>query len=215
MKVALIDAADLDLEIDQLDPDRHHHTRQKVVHPQRKVDDIVHVLLAGPSEGRDMLLRDERIAQGVVLVAIFDDGPRQRRTLFDPEAFRHRTGGEIAHDHFQRNDLAGPAQLFAHVQTTDEMGRHADVVQTGHEEFRQPVVQHALALDHVLFLGVEGGGIILEVLHDRARLGAFIQDLGLAFIDFLASCHGRTASSDAARESRLCALLVYLVICRK
>ena len=35
------------------------------------------------------------------------------------------------------------------------------------------------------------GGIILEILHDRARFGAFIQDFGLAFVNLLATRHVR------------------------
>ena len=44
------------------------------------------------------------------------------------------------------------------------------------------VVEDALALDLVVLLVVEGGGVILEVLHERARLRAFIENLGLAFV---------------------------------
>jgi len=69
------------------------------------------------------------------------------------------------------------------------MGRHADLVETGHEIFRQAVVQHALALDHVVFLGVEGGGVVFEILNEGSRFGAFIQDLGLALVHLGASCH--------------------------
>jgi hypothetical protein len=92
---------------------------------------------------------------------------------------------KVAHDHFQRDDLDLADQLFAHVDAADEVVGHADIGQPGHEEFRQAVVQHALALDRGLFLGVEGGGVILEILDQGARLGAFVQDLGLAFVDLL------------------------------
>ena len=71
------------------------------------------------------------------------------------------------------------------------MGGHTDLAQTVHEELAQQVVQNALAFDHVLLLGVEGGGVILKILHDGARLGSFEQGLRLAFVDFLATCHGQ------------------------
>ena len=53
----------------------------------------------------------------------------------------------------------------------------------GEDEFGNAVVQHALAVDHGLLLGVEGGGVVLEVDDDGAGLGAFIEDLGLALVD--------------------------------
>jgi hypothetical protein len=53
-------------------------------------------------------------------------------------------------------------QLLAHVEPADEMGRHADVVQMLEDVLRNPVVEHALAVDHLVLLGIEGGGIILE-----------------------------------------------------
>ena len=45
------------------------------------------------------------------------------------------------------------------------------------------VVEHALAFDQRVLLGVEGGRIVLEMLDERAGLGPFVQDLGLAFVD--------------------------------
>ena len=55
--------------------------------------------------------------------------------------------------------------------------------------FRDPVVEDALALDHLVFLGIEGGRIVLEVLDQGSRLGAFVQDLGLAFVDAASAAH--------------------------
>jgi hypothetical protein len=45
------------------------------------------------------------------------------------------------------------------------------------------VVEHALAGDRAALLRVEGGGVVLEILNERARFGAFEQDLGLALVD--------------------------------
>jgi hypothetical protein len=41
-----------------------------------------------------------------------------------------------------------------------------------------------------VLLGVEGCGVVLEVLDQRARFGALIEDLGLALIDAAAAVHG-------------------------
>src|SRR5690606_5428788 len=62
----------------------------------------------------------------------------------------------------------------------------ADRAQFGHDVLADPVVQHALAFEAGLLLAVEGGGVVLEILDQSARLGAFVENLGLAFVDFLA-----------------------------
>ena len=46
-----------------------------------------------------------------------------------------------------------------------------------------------LAFDGGLLFGVEGGRIILEILDQRSRLGAFVKGLRLTFVDFLAARH--------------------------
>ncbi len=107
-----------------------------------------------------------------------------------PSRVRQRSGGEVAHHHLERDDLDHPHQLLAHVQAADEMRGHADGVQPGHEEFRQPVVQHALAFDRLPGARhADRAAIVLEVLDQRSRLGAFVEDLRLAFVDLLATCH--------------------------
>ena len=71
------------------------------------------------------------------------------------------------------------------------MGRNADVVQMLEDVFGNAVVEHALAFDHLVLFGVEGGGVVLEILDQRSRLRAFIEDLGLAFINAAAAAHRR------------------------
>jgi hypothetical protein len=69
------------------------------------------------------------------------------------------------------------------------MGWHADVRQPQHQEFRNPVVEHALAGNGALFLVIEGGRVVLEVLHERARLGPLEHDFRLALVYPSASGH--------------------------
>jgi len=69
------------------------------------------------------------------------------------------------------------------------MGRHPDVVEVLKQVLRNPVVEDALALDHLVFLGIERGRIVLEVLDQGSRLGAFIKHLGLAFINAASTAH--------------------------
>jgi hypothetical protein len=69
------------------------------------------------------------------------------------------------------------------------MGRHPDVVEVLKQVLRNPVVEDALALDHLVFLGIERGRIVLEVLDQGSRLRAFVKDLGLAFINAASTAH--------------------------
>jgi hypothetical protein len=54
---------------------------------------------------------------------------------------------------------------------------------------RNPVVEDAFALDHLVFLGIERGRIVLEVLDQGSRLRPFVKDLGLAFINAASTAH--------------------------
>ena len=69
------------------------------------------------------------------------------------------------------------------------MGGNADIIQVLEHEFGNPVVQDTLAFDDFMLLGVEGGGVILEVLDEGARLGALIEDFGLAFVNATTAVH--------------------------
>ena len=113
------------------------------------------------------------------------------RAFLDAEPRRQRARGDIAHDHFERNDLHFANQLLAHVEPADEMRRHADIVQVLEQILGDPVVQHSLAFDDLVFLGVERCRIVLEMLNERSRLGAFIEDFGLAFVNAAAAVHGQ------------------------
>jgi hypothetical protein len=53
------------------------------------------------------------------------------------------------------------------------------LVELGEDELADAVVEHALALDHRLLLGVEGGCVVLEVNDDGARLGPSYRILAL------------------------------------
>ena len=69
------------------------------------------------------------------------------------------------------------------------MGRHPDIVEVLEYIFRDAVVEDALAFDHFVLFGVEGGGVVLEMLDQRTWLGAFIEDLRLALINAAAATH--------------------------
>ena len=69
------------------------------------------------------------------------------------------------------------------------MGRNPDVVEVLEDVFGDPVVEDALAFDHLVLLRIEGGRVVLEVLDQRSGLRSFIEDLRLAFIDAATAAH--------------------------
>ena len=75
--------------------------------------------------------------------------------------------------------------------------------------FGDAVVEDALAVDNRMLLGIEGGRVVLEVLDQRARLRALIEDFGLAFVDAAAAVHGshRSGYVDAWRGAARAELL--------
>ena len=127
-----------------------------------------------------------------------------------PNRLRQRAGGDVAADHLQGDDLHLLDQLLAQVQPLDEVVLHADRVQPRHHIFADAVVDDALAFQHGLLLGVEGGGVVLEVLDQGAGLGTLVEDLRLALVDLLAAGHacsllparGHGPGNESARGSR-------------
>jgi hypothetical protein len=107
----------------------------------------------------------------VVLVVELDDRARQLRAFLDAEARRQRAGGDVAHHDLERDDLDFADQLLAHVEPADEVRRDADLVEMLEDVLGDAVVEHALAVDDLVLLLVEGGGVVLEELDERARLG--------------------------------------------
>ena len=77
--------------------------------------------------------------------------------------------------------------MLAHVETADEMGRHADIGEKREDVLGNAIVEHALAADRAAFLRIERGSVVLEILDERARFGTLVKDLGLAFVDLAAA----------------------------
>src|SRR5204862_94469 len=110
-----IEAAELELEVDEADADPEEEAGQEVVDPERNLHDLVEVVGAGPAKGGDVLLGDQRIAQLVLLQIIFNDRARQRRPLGDTKPLGERSRRDIAHDDPYRDDLDLAHKLLAHV----------------------------------------------------------------------------------------------------
>ena len=69
------------------------------------------------------------------------------------------------------------------------MRRHADLAEALEDVLGDAVVEHALAFDQRVLLGVERGRVILEMLDERAGLGALVEHLGLALVDATTLVH--------------------------
>ena len=70
------------------------------------------------------------------------------------------------------------------------MMRYANFCQCWHQMGTDQIIQQPLAIDDSFFLGIEGGGVILEILHQHAILWPGIENLGLAFIKGNRFCGG-------------------------
>ena len=151
-----------------------------------------------------MLVGDHRVAERVILVIIFDDGPRQLGAFLDAEALGQRSRGDVAHHDFDRDDLDLPDQLLAHVQPADEVRRHADRRERGKDVLGNAVVDHAFAADRAALLRIERGRIVLEILDQGAGLRTLVKDLGLALVDLAAASHWRSVTpTRTGKERRL------------
>src|SRR4051812_16388008 len=182
-------AAAFHLEIDQADADAEEKPGQEVVDADGERHDVVDFLRRRPAERGDVLFGDHRVVELVVLVIELDDRARQLGAFLDAEALRQRSRRHVPHHHLQRHDLDLANQLFTHVEAADEMGRHPDIVEVLKQVLRNPVIEDTLALDHLMFLCIERGRIVLKVLDQGSRLRAFIQYLGLAFINAASTAH--------------------------
>ena len=69
------------------------------------------------------------------------------------------------------------------------MGGDAERIELGEDVLGNPVIEDALAIDDLVLGAVTGGGVVLEVLDQRAGLGALIEHFGLAFVDLATTVH--------------------------
>ena len=98
-------------------------------------------------------------------------------------------GRDIAHYDFDRDNLHLSHQLLTHVEPLDEVVRNADMPQKSEDMLRDAIVYDALAIDRALFLGIERGRIVLEILDQRSGFWPFVKDLGLAFVNLATAIH--------------------------
>ena len=125
---------------------------------------------------------DERVMQIVVLVAEFQDGSLEGGAFGNAHAQAEVTGGHVADDDFQRNDLNLLHKGVAVVDLFHIVGGNAFFFQLLHQRVGQFVVDDALVADGALLFAVAGGGIVLIVDHDDFRIAGSENLLCLAFV---------------------------------
>src|SRR6478609_11406676 len=135
------------LEIDQANTDAKEKPGKKIVDADSKRHDVVDFLRRRPAECRDVLFRNHRIIELVVLVVELNDRPRQLRAFLNAEALRQGTCGDISYDDLEWNYLHLADQLLTHVETADEMRWDPDIVKVLEHIFRDSIVEDALTFD--------------------------------------------------------------------
>src|SRR5690606_11583086 len=187
--VAFEQATTFDLEVDKLYACTKKHPRKEIVDSNGKRHDVVDFLRRCPAESRDVLFRNHRVVQGVGLVVEFNDRPGQNGAFFKPKPLRQGAGGNVAHDDLQRNHFHFLDQLLTHVEAADKVGWNTHAVEMRENVLGDAVVKHTFAIDDFVLLLVKRGCVVLEELDEGARLGSFVKDLGLAFINATATVH--------------------------
>ena len=182
-------AAEFQFEIHQTNTNAHEQPAEEIVDTESIHTDFIHLRRGRPAECKDMFFSDERIAERIIFIAIFDQRMTERFAFLHVETLGKAAGGNVTDDHFQRNNLHGFDELLAHVQRADKMGRNRHFMQTQHQVFGNSVVEHTLTVNHPFFHIVKCGSIILKMLDQRSGFRPLKQLLCFAFIDRFARGH--------------------------
>ena len=178
------------LEVDQADADAEEQPGQEVVDPDGERHDVVDLLRRGPAERGDVLLRDHRVVELVVLVIELDDRARQLGALLDAEP---RSTSEPAAT--LRTTTSSGMISTSRISCSRMLRRRMKCVGTPmslrrwktYSEMR--LFSTPLPSITSMLLGIEGGGVVLEMLDQGAGLRALVEDLRLAFIDAATAAH--------------------------
>ena len=125
---------------------------------------------------------DHGIAQGVVFIAVFQNGALELGAFFKAQAFCQAAGGNVADDNFQRDDGDPFYQGFPVGKLLHIMGGDAFFLQHPHQMVGDPVVDDAFAPDSALFGAVAGSGVVLIVYQVNVRIVGAKNLFGLSFI---------------------------------
>ena len=136
-----------------------------------------------------MVVVDQRVAQIVVFVAVFQNGGWQNGAFLDAQTFGHRTCCDVANDYLQRNDLHFFNNSFTVGQLFYKVGRDAFAFQHLHQMVGNAVVDNAFARDGAFFQTVKSGCIVLVVNDVQLRILGGIDLFCLAFIKHFTLFH--------------------------
>jgi hypothetical protein len=100
-------------------------------------------------------------------------------------------------DDLDRNDLDFADQLFAHVQAADEVRRNTDLAEPFTKMYSEMrLLMTPLPSIWACFLLLKAVASSLKCWTMRARLRAFVEDLGFAFVDAATLVHEVVLSQD-------------------
>ena len=99
----------------------------------------------------------------IVLEEELEGGRIEVQTLLHAQATADTAGGDVTHDAFNRHHVQTLHQRLVVGQQLFEVGGYPRLLQLGHDEGIELVVDHALARQTFLLLAVEGAGVVAEV----------------------------------------------------
>ena len=117
--------------------------------------------------------------------AVLEDGSLEHLALGYAHAQAEMTGGDIADDDFQRNDVYLLDESITVVDFLNVMGGDALFLQLLHQSVGQFIIDDALVADGTFLLAVACGGVVLVVDHDDFGVIGSENLLGLAFVQLL------------------------------
>ena len=137
-----------------------------------------------------MIFVQQRIAQCVVLVGEFNRRRVENNAFFHAVMLGKGTRGNIADNHFQRNDTDLLDQRLPLAQFFNKMCGNALALQHPHQRVAHPVVDHALAPDRAFFQAVECRRVVLVVNDQLFRIIRCEYFLGFSLVQLFTLGHG-------------------------
>jgi hypothetical protein len=150
--------------------------------------------LIRPIENKNMFFGDNRVAEFIRLVAIFDKRVRQWCAFLDTEAFADTASSDIPDNDLYRDDFNGFDKLLTHGKPFDEMVWNSDVAEATKDIFGNMIIDDAFSCQGAFFFGIERSCVVFEILDDRVWFWPFEENFGLTFVKFVAAGHESVCS---------------------
>ena len=144
----------------------------------------------GPAEAVMCSSRHQRVAQRVVLVVVFDDRARQAGALRDAQALARLPAATL------RTTTSSGMISTSRISCSRMFSRRTKWVGmpiSASRSIRYSLMRlfsTPLPVMMPFFCALNGGGVVLEILHEGAGLRTLEQDLGFSLIELSAAGHG-------------------------